>query len=157
MRLTKYTDYSLRVLIYLGVHPSRHATIEEVAGAYSISRNHLMKVVHHLATNGVLETQRGRKGGFRLARDPGAIRLGEVVRQTETDFALVDCLDAQGSGCTIDGACALRGVLEDAMNAWFAVLDRYTLADLIQPEAQLAALLRIVLPAKQPVQPDEIL
>jgi len=145
MRLTKHTDYSLRVLIYLGVHPSRHATIEEVAGAFSISRNHLMKVVYRLALKGIVETQRGRKGGFRLARDPGAIGLGEVVRQTESDFALVECLDPQGSGCTIDGACALRGVLEDAMSAWFAVLDRYTLADLIQPGAQLAGLLRIAL------------
>jgi Rrf2 family transcriptional regulator, nitric oxide-sensitive transcriptional repressor len=146
MRLTKHTDYSLRVLIYLGVHPSRHATIEEVAGAYSISRNHLMKVVHRLATNGIVETQRGRKGGFRLARDPGAIRLGEVVRQTETDFAVVECFDPQGTGCAIDGACALRGVLEDAMSAWFAVLDRYTLADLIQPGEQLSSLLQIARP-----------
>jgi Rrf2 family transcriptional regulator, nitric oxide-sensitive transcriptional repressor len=143
MRLTKHTDYSLRVLIYLGVQPDRHATIEEVADAYSISRNHLMKVVYRLAGHGVVETQRGRKGGFRLARDPQAIRLGDLVRQAETDFAVVECLDPQGGSCAIDGACALRGVLEDAMSAWFAVLDRYTLADLIRPEAALAGLLQI--------------
>jgi len=146
MRLTKHTDYSLRVLIYLGVHPSGHATIEEVAGAYSISRNHLMKVVYHLAAHGILETHRGRNGGFRLARDPGAIRIGEVVRQTEMDFALVECLDPRSGGCPIYDGCLLHGVLEDAMGAWFAVLDRYTLADLVQPGAQLSRLLQIALP-----------
>ena len=143
MRLTKHTDYSLRVLVYLGVRPDRITTIEEVADAYAISRNHLMKVVHRLATHGVIETQRGRNGGFRLARDPSAIRLGEVVRMTEPDFAVVECFDPQAEECAIEGSCALQGVLDDALKAWFAVLDRYTLADLIEPRAQLSRLLQI--------------
>jgi Rrf2 family nitric oxide-sensitive transcriptional repressor len=143
MRLTKHTDYSLRVLVYLGVRPGRIATIEEVADSYSISRNHLMKVVHRLATHGVIETQRGRNGGFQLARDPSAIGLGAIVRLTEPDFAVVECMEEQGPGCTIDESCALRGVLNDATKAWFAVLDRYTLADLIEPRTQLAKLLQI--------------
>jgi Rrf2 family nitric oxide-sensitive transcriptional repressor len=143
MRLTKHTDYSLRVLVYLGVRPERVATIEEVADAYAISRNHLMKVVHRLATHGLIETQRGRHGGFRLARDPSAIRLGSVVRITEPDFAVVECMDPHGNGCAIDGSCLLRGVLEDATDAWFAVLDRYTLADLVEPSERLAELLQI--------------
>jgi Rrf2 family transcriptional regulator, nitric oxide-sensitive transcriptional repressor len=143
MRLTKHTDYSLRTLVYLGVHPGRVATVEEVAGAYSISRNHLMKVVHRLATHGLVETQRGRHGGFRLARDPSTIRLGAVVRLTEPDFAVVECMDPHGSGCVIYEGCALHGVLDDATNAWFAVLDRYTLADLLEPRTQLAKLLQI--------------
>jgi Rrf2 family nitric oxide-sensitive transcriptional repressor len=143
MRLTKHTDYSLRVLVYLGVRPERVATIDEVAEAYAISRNHLMKVVHRLATRGLIETQRGRNGGFRLARDPSAIRLGSVVRMTEPDFAVVECMDPRGNGCTIDGSCLLRGVLEDATDAWFGVLDRYTLADLIEPRGRLVDLLQI--------------
>jgi Rrf2 family nitric oxide-sensitive transcriptional repressor len=143
MRLTKHTDYSLRVLVYLGVRPERVATIEEVADAYAISRNHLMKVVHRLATHGLIQTQRGRNGGFRLARDPSKIGLGSVVRMTEPDFAVVECMDPQGNGCTIDGSCLLRGVLEEATDAWFAVLDRYTLADLMEPRGRLAELLQI--------------
>jgi Rrf2 family transcriptional regulator, nitric oxide-sensitive transcriptional repressor len=143
MRLTKHTDYSLRVLVYLGVGPGRIATVEEVAAAYAISRNHLMKVVHRLATHGWIETQRGRGGGFRLARDPSAIGLGAVVRLTEPDFAVVECMDPHSDGCVIYDACALHGVLEDATNAWFAVLDRYTLADLLEPRTQLAQLLQI--------------
>ncbi|HXP87937.1 MAG TPA: Rrf2 family transcriptional regulator [Bryobacteraceae bacterium] len=143
MRLTKHTDYSLRVLVYLGVRPGRVATIEEVADAYTISRNHLMKVVHRLATHGIVETQRGRHGGFRLARDPSAIGLGAVVRITEPDFAVVECMDPHGDGCVIYGSCALRGALHDATNAWFAVLDRYTLADLVERQTELAELLQI--------------
>lgn len=145
MRLTKHTDYSLRVLVYLGVRPERAATIEEVAEAYTISRNHLMKVVHRLATHGIIETQRGRNGGFRLARDPSAIGLGAVVRVTEPDFAVVECMDPQGAGCVINGNCALQGALDDALKAWLAVLDRYTLADLLHPRTKLAKLLQITL------------
>jgi Rrf2 family transcriptional regulator, nitric oxide-sensitive transcriptional repressor len=143
MRLTKHTDYSLRALVYLGVRRGQAATIEEVADAYSISRNHLMKVVQRLATHGLVETQRGRNGGFRLARDPSAIGLGAVVRLSEPDFAVVECMDPQGARCAIDRHCVLSGVLDDAMQAWFTVLDRYTLADLIEPRRELAKLLQI--------------
>ncbi|SRR5579885_178051 len=147
MRLTKQTDYSLRVLIYLGTHPDRPATIEEVAEAYGISKNHLMKVVYHLSTAGFLETQRGRGGGFHLARDPAAIRLGSVIRGTETDFALVECFDQANESCSIYDACKLRKVLHDALEAWFATLDRYTLADLIKPRSRLSQLLSVPAPA----------
>ncbi|HEX5430789.1 MAG TPA: Rrf2 family transcriptional regulator, partial [Bryobacteraceae bacterium] len=102
MRLTKQTDYSLRVLIYLGTLGGAPATIEQVAESYSISKNHLMKVVHHLATNGFIETQRGRGGGFHLARDPQQISLGSVVRSTESDFALVECFEPVENPCAIE-------------------------------------------------------
>ena len=143
MRLTKHTDYSLRVLVYLAVHPDGVATIDQVAEAYTISRNHLMKVVHRLATHGIIETQRGRHGGFRLARDPSAIGLGSIIRLTEPDFALVECLDPHGEGCVIYESCSLHGVLDDATKAWFAVLDRYTLADLTGARTSLMQLLQI--------------
>src|SRR5579871_6059697 len=119
MRLTKQTDYSLRVLIYLGVHPGRAATIDEVAAAYGISKNHLMKVVYHLSNSGFLETQRGRGGGFHLARDPHLIPIGSVVRSTETDFALVECFEPVNGSCSIHRSCKLKGVLREALEAWF--------------------------------------
>ena len=147
MRLTKQTDYSLRVLIYLGVHPGRPATIDEVAAAYGISKNHLMKVVYHLSTEGFLDTQRGRGGGFHLARDPHLIRIGSVVRSTETDFALVECFAPIDEECSIYKSCKLRGVLHEALEAWFTTLDRYTLADLIEPRSKLAELLSVTAPA----------
>src|SRR5262249_38237846 len=140
---TKQTDYSLRVLIYLGVHPGRPATIDEVAAAYGISKNHLMKVVYHLSTEGFLETQRGRGGGFHLARDPHLIRLGSVVRSTETDFAMVECFAPLNGNCSIYDGCKLRGVLKQALDAWFETLDGYTLADLIEPRSRLAQLLSL--------------
>src|SRR5579884_3997909 len=115
MRLTKQTDYSLRVLIYLGTHPVRATTIEEVAAAYGISKNHLMKVVYHLSTAGFLATQRGRGGGFQLARDPSSIHLGSVIRGTETDFALVECFQPVNESCSIYDSCKLRAVLRDAL------------------------------------------
>jgi Rrf2 family nitric oxide-sensitive transcriptional repressor len=153
VRLTKQTDYSLRLLIHLGVKHlgvshagakySSASTIEEVAEAYSISRNHLMKVVYHLATHGILETQRGRGGGFRLARDPSRINLGEVVRLTEPDFTVVECFDQDNGRCAIQEACQLQEVLGRALDGFFAVLDRYTLADLLEPRSRLASLLGI--------------
>jgi Rrf2 family transcriptional regulator, nitric oxide-sensitive transcriptional repressor len=153
VRLTKQTDYSLRLLIHLGVKHMgvKHAavkygpaaTIEEVADAYSISRNHLMKVVYHLATHGILETQRGRGGGFRLARDPSRINLGEVVRLTEPDFTVVECFDQENGCCAIREACQLQDVLGRALDAFFAVLDCYTLVDLLEPRSRLAQLLGI--------------
>jgi Rrf2 family transcriptional regulator, nitric oxide-sensitive transcriptional repressor len=139
MKLTKQTDYSLRVLIFLGTHEGSPATIDQVAAAYNISRNHLMKVVHHLATGGLLDTQRGRSGGFRLAKAPAEIRVGDVVRMTEPDFAVVECL-GEGS-CTIDGPCKLKGILRDLTEEWLNALNRYTLADLLEPRSSLVQLL----------------
>ncbi len=132
MQLTRYTDYSLRVLIYLGLQTERLSSIREIADLYGISESHLMKVVQALGQSGYVATLRGRGGGLRLAKSPNEINLGDVVRNTEDDVALVECF-AEDGACRIAGPCRLRHVLKDALNAFFAVLDRYTLADLLQP------------------------
>jgi Rrf2 family nitric oxide-sensitive transcriptional repressor len=131
MQLTRYSDFSLRVLMYLAVRSERLATIDEIAEAYGISRAHLMKVVHQLGRAGFLETTRGRGGGVQLARAPEEIGVGEVVRFTEGRMDLVECFDPATSQCRIEPACGLRGVLEEALEAFLGALDRHTLADLI--------------------------
>ena len=139
MRLTIFTDYSLRVLIYLGAHrdAERLATIGDIAAAYRISENHLMKVVHHLAKHGYVETTRGKGGGMQLARAPEDINIGAVVRATEDDMALVECFQDGEPQCTIVSACALHVALTRALSAFFEVLDARTLADLLEPRAKL--------------------
>ena len=132
MRLTSYSDYSLRLLMYAALKADRLVTIQEVADAYDISKNHLMKVAFQLGRHGILETVRGRNGGFRLARKPEQIGLGEVVRVTEEDFTMVECFDPTTNSCAIIRPCRLRGVLRKALDAYFAVLDEFTLADLTQ-------------------------
>ncbi len=133
MRLTTFSDYAFRVLIYLGSAPQGLATIADIAAAYGISENHLMKVVHHLSRLGYLETVRGKGGGMRLARAPEAIKVGEVLRATEDGFELVECMGEAESDCRIARACMLKGVLEEATAAFLQALDRYTLADLLRP------------------------
>lgn len=142
MHLTTYTDYSLRVLMRLGLRPRDLATIAEIAEVYGISEHHLMKVVHHLGVAGYIETVRGRGGGLRLARNASDISVGEVVRRMEPDLGLVACF-RRGESCSISPACTLASVLDEALQAFLAVLDRYTLADLISRPKQLAQLLRI--------------
>jgi len=141
MRLTAFTDYGLRVLIYLGVHDDRLATIEEVAGAYGISEHHLVKVVHRLAQHGFVETTRGKGGGIRLAREPEQIQLAQVVRKTEDNLTLVECFDSATSECRIEPACLLKGILAGALDAFFAALEPYTLADLLRNKPRLARIL----------------
>ncbi len=148
MRLTTFSDYSLRVLMYLGVHSERLTTIGEIAGAYGISENHLMKVVHHLAQHGYIETTRGKGGGMRLARSPEKINVGEVVRGTEGKLTLVECFDREASGCRIEPACVLKGVLARAVAAFFAALERHTLADLLVTKPRLA---KMLVPADAPL------
>jgi len=130
VRLTTYTDYGLRLLMYVALKGGELATIQEVADAYGISKNHLMKVAYDLGRHGYLETVRGRGGGLRLARPTERIGLGDVVRSMEEDFTLVECFAPGADGCRITRACRLKGVLGEALKAYLAVLDGYTLADL---------------------------
>lgn len=136
MRLTRYTDYAMRVLFYLAARPGRQCSIAEISRAYAISHSHLTKVVNDLVNAGYLASARGRSGGIRLARDPREIRLGAVVRHTEDGLALVDCAD-----CALAPACGLTGVLDEALAAFLAVLDRYSLHDVMARRSQMAALL----------------
>ena len=148
MHLTTYTDYALRVLIALAVSREKLTTIADLARAYGISEHHLMKVVHQLGRAGYIETVRGHGGGMRLKKNPVDIGLGEVVRQTEPDLALVECF--RGSRrCAIQPACTLSRVLGEALRAFLGVLDQYTLADLADKPQALGALLEI-----QPVAPS---
>jgi len=141
MRLTVYTDFSLRVLMYLALHRERRPTIAEIAASYGVSRNHLMKVVHQLGVGGYVASARGKAGGLRLAREPADIGVGEVVRRTEPDMALVPCLDRAGGSCVIAPACRLRSVLDEARCAFLQALDRYSIADLVADPAPLNLLL----------------
>lgn len=135
MRLTNFSDYALRVLMYAAAQDDRLITIEETADVYGISRAHLMKVANHLTRAGYLKAVRGRSGGLALAKRPNRIKLGDVLRATEPDFALVECFTSDNH-CLITPRCRLRGVLKEALAAFTGTLDRYTLADLIlTPEA----------------------
>lgn len=133
MRLTRFTDYSLRALMYLCVRDGENSSIAEIARAYAISEHHLTKVIHRLGQLGLVQTTRGRNGGLRLGCPPEEIGLGQVVRQTEEDLALAECF---GKGCcVITGVCELQCVLHEALQSFLQVLDRYTLADLVRPRA----------------------
>lgn len=138
MRLSRHTDYALRVLIHLSARPDRLASIAEIARTYAISENHLMKVVHMLGRAGFIRTVRGRGGGMALARPAGEIGIGAVVRHSEPDLNLADC-----GGCVIATACGLTGVLGEALGAFLAVLDRYTIADITGRRSELARLLGV--------------
>ncbi len=140
VRLTVYTDYSVRMLMYLALKDDGLATISEVANAYGISKAHLTKVAHQLGVAGYVKTIRGKGGGLRLARPAGEIGLGEIVRCTEPDRALVLCFEPLHAPCRIVPACGLRGALQEAQLAFLAVLDRYSLADLVHQKAELRAL-----------------
>jgi Rrf2 family nitric oxide-sensitive transcriptional repressor len=126
-----HTDFALRLLMLLALEPDELHTIEEIARRYEISRNHLMKVTQTLAQGGFIESLRGRGGGLRLAKPAERINLGAVVRTTEDSLALVECFDHERNSCIVAPACGLRGPLEQALSAFLAVLDRYSLSDLI--------------------------
>ena len=143
MRLTVFSDYTLRVLMYLALDRTRLATIPEIAAAYGISENHLMKVVHQLARAGILASVRGKGGGVRLARPPEEIRLGEIVRASEGEAPIVECLSGDPLACRITSSCRLKGILVDAFDALYDSLDEYTLADLVKrPREMTHALVR---------------
>lgn len=130
MKLTLYSDYSLRVLMYVARQDHR-VQIDEIAKFYGISKNHLTKVVNNLATLGYIETTRGRGGGIRIKMAPEEINIGALIRKTEEHFNLVECFDRETNTCPIAGICGLQGVLGEALNAYLSVLDKYTLQDIL--------------------------
>lgn len=148
MKLTAFTDYSLRVLIYLATQPGRRATIAEIATAFDVNENHLTKVVHFLGKAGLLTNVRGKGGGLDLARPPKDIVVGDVVRQTEGMAGPVECFDPDGGRCCIGRVCRLRGVLHEAVEAFYRVLDGCTLEDLVENRPSLARVIFAERPAQ---------
>lgn len=134
MRLTAYTDYTLRTLIYLGMNRDRLTTIQDIADVHQISKNHLMKVVYQLGTVGLIETVRGRNGGLRLKKEPSEINIGEVVRWSESDFFIAECFDRQNTRCPLSAGCKLKEVLGAATSAFLNVLDGVTLDQILVPD-----------------------
>jgi len=141
MKLTLLSDYSLRMLMHLAVNKDRLVTIAETAARYEISKNHLMKVAHQLGQHGCIETVRGRSGGPDAIRPPKQISLGDIVRHMEQGSILVDCFPGGKGGCLITPACQLKSILHEAQQAFFAVLDKFSLADLTTGQQDLQKLL----------------
>jgi Rrf2 family nitric oxide-sensitive transcriptional repressor len=139
MRLTSYTDYALRTLMYLALNRDHLVTIGEIAESHNIAKNHLTKVVHQLGTLGFVETVRGRSGGLRLGREPGAITIGDVVRHTESDFYMASCFDANAPSCLYAAGCEMRGALARATGAFLAVLDGVTLEQMVARDPKVTA------------------
>ncbi len=155
MRLTAFTDYTIRTLIYLALRPDRLVTINDISEAYGISNNHLMKVVHQLAVSGDVATLRGQRGGLRLGRPAAEINLGTVVRRVEPDMRIAPCF-SDAESCAIRPECVLREALQEALASFLSVLDRYTLADLLARPAALAQLLGIQPTELVPTQPVQV-
>lgn len=143
MRLNLQSDYALRLLMQLATNEGMLVTIREVADRYGVSQNHLTKVAYTLGRKRFIETVRGRSGGMRLALPAASIRIGDVVREMESDLALVECFTGGAGGCHITGVCKLKGVLSEALSAFLGVLDRYTIADLTWRNAELKQLLSL--------------
>lgn len=142
MQLKKYTDYALRVLIFSGMKQNQGlVSIKEISGTFSISQHHLGKIVFELNKKGLIETFRGRNGGIRLAKAPKDINIGMIVRDLEQDFFLLECFDKETNNCIISPACKLKQALHDALEAFYTVLDQYTLKDLIVNEGELLDLM----------------
>jgi Rrf2 family iron-responsive transcriptional regulator len=141
MRLTQQTSYSIRILLYCAANPDSNSRIKDIAATYSISELHLFKIMHVLVESGFVETIRGRNGGIRLARPANAISIGEVVRATESNFFLTDCFDTANRDCPLVDSCGVNRILAEALRAFFAVLDSYTIADVAKDRGQLRGLL----------------
>lgn len=144
MRLTQFTDYSLRVLIYLALHPEERVTIDQLTEAYNISRHHVRSVVHNLSKLGYIESIQGKGGGVTMAYAPAEISIREIVENTETDFYIVECFNPDGNACPIEPLCILKQALSEASKSFLQTLDGYTIADLIKnKKTQLSGLLEI--------------
>ncbi|MCW5593199.1 MAG: Rrf2 family transcriptional regulator [Burkholderiales bacterium] len=152
MRLTTFTDYSLRVMMYVAAHPEGRATIAEIARAYDISEHHLTKVVHFLGKEGYLENLRGRGGGLRLARAPSAINVGDVVKLTEGGDVPAECFERDTNCCAITADCKLKFALSDAVDAFYAALRRYSLEDVVKNRKALGKVLFVAPPARKAVR-----
>jgi Rrf2 family nitric oxide-sensitive transcriptional repressor len=142
VQLTQFSDYSLRLVLYLALHPDRFVPLPEVSRAYGVSQHHMVKVVQRLVEKEIVASSRGRGGGLRLNQSPNAISVGELVRVTEPHFDLVECFNKSTNTCPIDRACGLKGVLEEAQDAFLAVLDDYTVADFLPRGPELIRLWR---------------
>lgn len=127
MRLTQFSDYSLRLLLYLVEHPDELCRVGDIAARYDVSKPHMAKIAHHLKKLGYVDSVRGKSGGLKLAKFPGDMNIGKIIRQTEPDFFIVECFDKDRGACRIDGACQLKHALGAATAAFFDVLDKYTL------------------------------
>ena len=143
MELSRFTDYSLRVLIYAAARDGEKITLSELAQAYRISHHHLVKIVHYLGKLGFLQNRRGRSGGILLGRKAADIRVGDVIRKTETHFNLVECFSAASDSCRISPTCRLKGVFQEATQAFLDVLDHYTIEDLVQSRSSILRLLSL--------------
>lgn len=150
MQLTLYTDYALRALLYLGLHPGRHVPASEIAAAYGISEHHVAKIGKGLVKAGFARAHRGRAGGLSLAVEPRELKIGAVVRHTEATLDLVECFERERSSCPLTGACLLERTLREAREAFLAVLDRTTLADLLRNDSAVASRLSRPLPTAPP-------
>lgn len=155
MQLTLFSDYALRVAIYLGCHPGAPVSVDEISRAYGISRHHLVRVVQTLTELGVVHSRRGRGGGLSLAKEPRSINIGWLVRQTEPHFDLVECFDPTTNRCPITPACELQRALHRARQAFLDVLDSYTLDQFLKRRAELVPLLAQSLAAHPRIAPDE--
>lgn len=142
MKLTSFTDYSIRLLMYVAINKDDLVSVKEVAGVFNISKNHLMKIVHELGKEGYLETVRGKNGGFRIGKPPKDINMGKLVRFTEDDLNVVECFNEETNNCKIVNHCMFAGVLQMALDAFFDVLDGHNLDDLIEDKIFIASLLR---------------
>lgn len=143
MRLTAYSDYSIRILAYLTLKAENKSTIAEVSETYGISKEHVRKIVHHLVKEGYITSTRGRLGGLLIAKEAHEINIGELVRTTEADFNIVECFDDENNDCILKGACKLQAILNTALQAFLEVLDQYTLKDLLTPQNAIMELLDI--------------
>lgn len=143
MNFNRFTDYSLRVLLYVALRPDQRVSIDEIKQFYNISKDHLIKVVNNLGHLGYIHTIRGRNGGIELAMEPSEISIGDVVRKTESNFNLVECFEPEANQCAVTGVCHLKFILAEALETFMEVLDRYTLDDIVADQGIAKNLLQI--------------